>query len=124
MPVHAGELEFVFEVGDRAQSADDDGSADLLHEFDQQVTEADDFYVFQVAQLAATQRDALLEAEQRLLVRALGDRDHHLVEDPRRARNQIGVTIGHGVECAGIDRDPGGAHALVPFTDRSRTFYP
>ena len=47
--------------------------------------------------------DALVEREHGGLVRIGGDRDHQLVENARGPPHQVGVTVGDGVEGAGID---------------------
>src|SRR6056297_903767 len=105
--IHRCQLELVFEVRDRAQTAQNDAGPLLLDEARQEIVETDDLDV-----LAATftehrsgQLDSLGQRKRGLLVGAFGDGDDHAPVHARGALDQIGVTVGQRVEGAGIDRD-------------------
>ena len=111
MPVHAGQLEFELEIRDRPQAAQDDLAGIGSRAFHQQRIEAQNLDLRNSPHRLASQRHALLQAEERTLVAILGDRYHHPLEHARRPADQIDVAIGNGVERAGIDG--GDAHATV-----------
>ena len=91
MPDH---LEFVFEVGDRAQPADDHARADLLGEMDQQRVERlhrdrGAAVARERRGLAAQHRDALLDGERLRLRRIVGDADHQMIDQLHRALDDV-----------------------------------
>ncbi len=103
--VHARHLEFVFEVGDGAQAADNDLRAFFMDEVHEQRVEADDFDIRQVAEDLGGHLDTIGERKARLLGRAFGNGQDQFVEQRGGAPDQVFVTAGDRVEGAGIDRN-------------------
>ncbi|MDT4835190.1 hypothetical protein FQZ97_688460 [compost metagenome] len=102
MAVHAGHLEFVLEVGHRAQAAHDDAAALVAHEVLEQAAEALHFHVGVVAQHLSRDFHALFDGEKGLLVAANGDPNHDFVEKRGCTADQVFVASGQRVESAGI----------------------
>ena len=109
--VHAGQLELVFEIGHRAQAAQQHAGTDFLDEVRQQRIEAAHFHVRVMGHGLAGQLHAQLERQGRALAGAVGDADDQALEQRRGAVDQVDVTVGDRVEGAGIDRDAGACHS-------------
>src|SRR3982751_2207137 len=104
MPVHAREMELVLEIGDGAKLAQDHAGADILDEIGEQRREPAHFDVRNAGERDARERDALVDSDARTLARRIGDRDDQAIEQRRRARGEIDVTVRDRIERAGIDR--------------------
>src|SRR5690606_315595 len=107
--VHAGHLEFIFEVGNSAQAADDDPPVLRAHEILQQAGKAADLDVRIVAQDFLGDFHTFLYGKERLFVLAVGDPYDHLVEQARCATHKVLVTACQRVESSRID---GSNHAV------------
>src|SRR5690606_19609267 len=92
------------EIRHGTETSDDRGQALLAREVDRQAGVARDGDAFVVLQRLARELDALLEPEQRCLLRARGDRDDEAIEEPQAAPDQILVTASDRIERAGIHR--------------------
>src|SRR5216684_9167868 len=108
--VYAGHLEFVFEIGDRAQAAQDYAGADRLGEMHQQGVERPDLdplvvAVFEVAHLVADDLDPLVGREQRALGVIAGDPDDQMIHHIQGAPDDVAMAVGDRIEGAGIDPD-------------------
>jgi hypothetical protein len=80
LAVHRRHLELVFEVGDGAQPAHDCARTDLLGEVRQQAFQRGNPHIRQVCAAILKHLHALLQAEQRLLLRVDRDGDDEFVE--------------------------------------------
>ena len=96
--VHTGQLEFILEVGDGAQPAQNDTRLLLDHEIHQQVVKAADFDIPYVCQHFPRQRHAGFEGKGSALVRTRCNRHQHTVEQSRSPLDQVRVAIGYGIE--------------------------
>src|SRR6266404_4052799 len=98
-------LELPLEVRDDAQPFHDRLGLPAVREVDDELAEDFDLDVRKVLECGTEELDALLDAEQRLLVPRFADHAHDdTVEDPRRARDHVDVTVRHRVVRAGADR--------------------
>ncbi len=104
MPVHAGELEFVLEVGNRAQAAQDHAGTRFAHEVGKQRGKALDFDVGEACQGQTRERDAVVQTDARSLAGALGNADDDAIEQGRSAADQVDVAVRDRIERARIDR--------------------
>src|SRR5216683_5589340 len=108
--VYAGHLELVFEIGDRAQAAQDDAGTDRLGEMHQQGVERLDLdplgvTVFEVAHLVAYDLDPLVGREQRALRVIAGNPDDQMIHHIQGAPDDVAMAVGDRIEGAGIDPD-------------------
>ena len=104
LAVHLRELEFVFEVGERAQAADYYAALLLAHEVDEQAVEVFDLDVRKVDERLARHYLSFLLAEGRALLRVDEHRDDEFVEERRRAFRYIYMSVRYRVERARVDR--------------------
>jgi hypothetical protein len=86
--VHARHLEFVFEVGHRAQAAHDHARIVLAHEILEQAGKALDLHVRIVAQHFVGDFQAFVEREEGTLVLAVGDADDQPSNRPDARRTK------------------------------------
>src|SRR5438093_1459758 len=98
MPVHQRHLEFVLEIADGAETADDERSTDLLREIDEKAVEFLYLNPFVVADVVADERHPLLEREQRTLGAVVGDGDDERVHKFVAAANEIFVAARERIE--------------------------
>ena len=112
-PVHAGELEFVFEIGDRAQAAQHHARILLAHELGEQTLEADDAQVLHIGQNFLRDVDALLQGEERPLGAAVGNAENQAVEQPAGAPHQILMAARERIERSRIHRFDHGCSSLA-----------
>src|SRR5262249_19463811 len=105
-------LELPLEVGDDAQALDHRLRAPAARELDDELGEDLDLDVLEVAKLVLEELDALLDAEQRVLVRGLADDpDDDPVEDLRRPRDDVEMAERDRVVAPWTDRRDGVARA-------------
>ena len=106
MPVHAGELEFVLEIGHRAQAAQDHAGADLARRnraSSEENPRTSTFGMPASASRASEMRSSRLKLGP--LLGALGDADDDAVEQRRGAADQVDVAVRDRIERARINRD-------------------
>lgn len=99
--VGQGELEFIPEVGDIPDAAEDGGSAGLLHKIDGEpgvFLDVDCGYVFQQR---ADHRDALGKGEEFRLLGIVSDGDDEPVEKSDASANDVEMAFGDGIKLAG-----------------------
>src|SRR6266481_3869721 len=113
--VHAGHLELVFEIRDRAQPAEDHVRPNRLGEVDQEGVEgahldALGVAVLEMGDLVADDLDPLVGCEQRALPVVAGDADDQPVDNPDRPPDDIRVPVGDRVESTGVDADARQGH--------------
>jgi len=103
--IHRGELKLVLEIRHRAQPAQQHSGPFLADKMGEQNVEADHLDVFNafLGKNQACKLDTLIEMEGRLLVRTLGNRDDETPEHAGRPGHEVGVSVGQGIESAGID---------------------
>src|ERR1700752_703223 len=114
--VHTGHLELVFEIGNRAQPADDDLGPDRLGKTHQQRVEGEHLdpfgvTVFEVGDLVTDDLNPLVCGEQRTLAVVAGDADDQSVHNPGGPADNVRMAVGDRVEGAGIDPDARLGHA-------------
>ena len=107
LAVHERELEFEFEVGDGAQTADDGLGFALVGVVNEQAVEGINFGVGDVFDAAADEFDAFFEREERLFAFVFGDRHDDMVEQFDGAFDDVEVAVRQGIKTAGIN---GGSH--------------
>ena len=104
-----GQLHLRLEVADRAEPADDEVRVARMAEVDREPVEAldDDPLAAQAdtVECVTDRRHAFGRREQRRLPWVRKDGDDHPIEHHARAPKDVEVTVGDGVERAGIDRD-------------------
>ncbi len=105
MAVHEGHLEFVFEVGNGAESADEGGGFMLGGEIHEEAFERGGGDVGPGGEVFLDQAESLGGVEERLFILVERDAYDHFVEEAGGARHDIEVAVGHGVEGAGINTD-------------------
>ena len=96
--VHLGHLDLELVVGDGPQSLHDHGVASLTGELDQQAAERGHLDAGHARACLLEHRDALVDAEHRLLRGVLEHRHHHHLERLARALDDVEVTVGDGIE--------------------------
>ena len=108
--VHLRHLQLVIEIGHGAQRANQHLGADSFRVVDRQAAELVDARArLEVADDLADYFDALVAGKQRrILVRIVGDRDDHFVENRDAAPDDVDVAVVDRVEAAGVDRDQRG----------------
>ena len=116
--VHSRHLHFVVEIAGVAQPADDDAGANLARGGDGERVERGhvEFRASLVGdgtERVHHQAHALVRREQRSLVMMGADGDDEAVDELRRAPRDIDMTVGHGIEAAGIEADAGHRHLLA-----------
>src|SRR5665213_34189 len=118
--VHPGHLEFVFEIRHGAQPADDDVGARRLGKAHQQRLESAHLdtlgggAVERLGDVVAHDLDPLVGREQRPLAVVAGDADDEVVDDLRRAANDVEMAVGDRIEGAGVDPHPRLTHLPFP----------
>jgi hypothetical protein len=110
VPVHVRHLQLVLEVGDGAQPAQHDLCALLARVLDEQSLEVVDLDARVLPDDVADHRDALLDGEERRLLRVVQHGHDDAVERAQAALEDADVSVRDRVERAGIDRD---AHVRV-----------
>ena len=110
--VHAGQLEFVVEVGHRPHAAHHGLAATVHHEVAHQSREALDGDLRVFGQRLARHVDALLQREQRLLVVPGRHGDDQLAEQLRRPPDHVLMAQGHGIEGTRVDGDDVVGHGI------------
>ena len=100
--VGVGQLDLVFKVGDRAQTAHHDGGVFLLGEADSQTVEGIHFYVGDVLAAFPQHGNALLDRKQGLFGTVDQHRNDDLVEHTAGALDNIQMPAGDGIKTAGI----------------------
>lgn len=113
LAVHLRELEFVFEVGKRAQAADYYAALLLAHEVDEQAVEVFDLDVRKVDERLARHYLAFLLAEGRALFGVDEHGDDEFVEERRRSLGYIDVAVRYRVERAGVHGSDHSSFLLV-----------
>ena len=99
-----GKLELEFEVGHGSQAAYECTSLMLTGKIDQQAFKRHDLDTVDFCSGGANQFDAFVHAEQALLGVVTGHGNDEAVENARRTLKHIKMTVGDGVEAAGVDR--------------------
>ena len=113
--VHPRHLEFVFEVGNRAQTTQDDPRPLLADKVHQQRGKADDLDVGKRGQRLPRHRHPLGPREHRPFGFAVGHPHDDMVEHARRAPHEVLVAARERVERAGVDDfDHGGKVVAGP----------
>ena len=107
-----GQLNFIFKIRDRAQTAHHDGSALLLGEGDRQPVEGVNLDIRDVLAGLPQHGNALLYRKKRSLGAVDQHRDDHLVKHTAGALDNIEMPVRDGVEAAGIHGD---GHCGEPF---------
>src|SRR5580704_4291563 len=122
--VHLRHLQLVVEIRHGAQRANQHLGADPFRVIDRPATAL--VYPrarLEVADDLADYFDALVAGKQRrILVRIVGDRDDHLVENGDAAPDNVDMSVVDWVEAAGIDRDQRGT--FFGFSHWSKTTVP
>src|SRR5690606_27976038 len=103
MAIHARHLELVFEIGYRAQPADNNFAVLLAHEILEQPCKALDLYVWIVAEHFLGDVYAFLYRKERFLGAAVRHTDNDAVKETGGASNQIFMPTGERIECSGIN---------------------
>src|SRR5277367_4312960 len=108
--VHLRHLQLVIEISHGAQRTNQHLGADTFRIVDRQAAElVHPRARLEVADDLADYFDALVAGKQRrVLVRIVGDRDDHLVEDRDAAPDNVDMSVVDWVEAAGVDRDQRG----------------
>ena len=101
--VHEGQLEFVFEVRDGAQTAQDGTGPALGRVFHGQAGEGLHQDAVVVAHGLAGHGHAFFLGEEGELGRIVGHGHHDLVEDGQAAADEGQMPVGQGIEGAGIE---------------------
>jgi hypothetical protein len=101
--VHAHQLEFVFEVGHRAQPAQDQRGILLLHELGQKAGKTAHLDIGNMRQHFAAQLNTVVHRHAAGLLHAGADTDDDTIKDAHGAFDQVGMAVGDRVEGAGID---------------------
>ena len=125
MPVHRRKLKFVFEVGDRAQPADNNRQVIIPREINRQSAIAPDFDIVDARQCGASELDAFINRKHRGLGARIGcDRHHHPLEYSCSAPDKIladGAIIYPGAAEDYLDVSGDGSFDIVfldpPFAD-------
>ena len=102
-----GQLNFIFKIRDRTQTAHHDGSALLLGEGDRQPVEGVNLDIRDVLAGLPQHGNALLYRKKRGLGAVDQHRDDHLVKHTAGALDNIEMPVRDGVEAAGIHGDGG-----------------
>ena len=101
--IHIRQLEFVFEIRNRPQATQNDGSPLFLHKMGKQVAETGDADIRDVCCGLAHQFAAFVQVEQGILFRVVRHADHDFIKHPAGPFDQIGVAVGDGVKGARVD---------------------
>jgi CDP-diacylglycerol---glycerol-3-phosphate 3-phosphatidyltransferase len=101
--VHERHVELELEVGEGAQAADDGVGFLGDGELDEKAVEDDDIDMRVVGEVGADEFEALLGGKDGTLAGIAGDGDGDAVEELGRAVEHIEVTVGEGIERAGIN---------------------
>lgn len=113
LTVGHGHRIFVFEVGDRAHTAQEHRHALFACKLDHQTAEADDLHWHALA-FRLEHGDAFLHREQRALGAVCGNRHQQAPEQLHTTLDQVHVAEGDGIEGAGVEGARGGrAHARI-----------
>lgn len=103
--VHERLVELDREVRDCTQTPHDDISTAVSDEVSEQPVELLNGHRRHVVDAGLEHRAPLRGREQGVVRRSVVDRDHQVIEQPRRPTEDVEMTIGHGIESAGIDGD-------------------
>ena len=115
-------LQFVVEIGHRAQAADDDAGADALGVVDRQAAElVNPSPRLEVADGLADHLDPLVGREQRgILVRIVSYCDDHFLEDRDAAPDDVDVPVVDRVERPRVDSALG--YRILAFVHHARRY--
>jgi hypothetical protein len=113
MPIHTGELKFVFEIRYRAQATQDHLGLTLAGEFHQQDLKTAHLDTGNSGERLACQFDAFLPGKKRILAGIPGHRDDGFGAEATGALDQITMPRGNGIEGTGIDGDGLHAHTIT-----------
>ncbi len=114
--VHQRHVEFEFEIGKRAEAADDGDGILRDGELDEQVGERGDADVGQVRDVGLDELHALGGGKEGAFARVFGDRNRDTVEELGGASEHVEVPVGDGVERArvkAVAHDVGGGKGNV-----------
>ncbi len=113
MPVHQRHVEFEFKIGKRAQSADDGGGFLFDGEINQQPIEGCHPNVAEIGDVGLDHFDALFCGEERTFAGVAGDGQRHLIEESRRATEDIKMSVCDRVERARVNAVAHGERVLA-----------
>jgi polyphenol oxidase len=103
-----GELEFIAEVGDVADAAEDNGCLGAFDEIDGEAGKFFDANAGEIAQEGADHGDALGEGEELGFFGVDADGDDQFIEEANAAADDVKVPIGDGIELARENGDARG----------------
>ena len=101
--VHPDQLKLVLKVRDRTQSAQNDIGIALPHEVNQQAVERANFYVFQICQHFSRQGHTPFGRDVGSFLAINPHRNDHMIKQACCPFDQVGMTVGDGIECAGVN---------------------
>src|SRR5712692_2146446 len=103
-PVHQRHLKLEFEIGNRAQAADDSARFLCSGKLDQQPVELRDPHHLDLADGILQKLQAFLERKERLFLIIVRNGHNHFIEQFSGTLDHIEMSIGHGIEAAWINR--------------------